>query len=72
MRLAIYSENVAKINAHNADSTQTYKMGINKFTDMTQEEFESRILMTTVVADWEVDTESKGVANVDWNAQGGV
>jgi len=29
VRHAIFLENVAKINAHNADATQTYKMGIN-------------------------------------------
>jgi len=28
-RQAIFLENVAKMNAHNADETQTYKMGIN-------------------------------------------
>jgi hypothetical protein len=27
------------INKHNADSSQTYKMGINQFTVLTQEEF---------------------------------
>ena len=29
-----YSENVAKIARHNADARQTYRKGVNKFTDM--------------------------------------
>jgi len=46
-RLGVFMDNIVKIEAHNADKTQTYKMGINKFTDMTQEEFETLILMPT-------------------------
>lgn len=38
-RLTIYRQNVEKIEKHNADPTQTYKMAINQFTDMTQDEF---------------------------------
>jgi len=33
-----YADNVAKINAHNADLTQTWQMGINQFTDMNEAE----------------------------------
>jgi hypothetical protein len=29
--------NLAKIAAHNADKTQTYTLGVNQFTDLTQE-----------------------------------
>jgi cathepsin L len=36
---AIFDRNVADILAHNADSSQAYKKGINLFTDMTAEEF---------------------------------
>jgi hypothetical protein len=38
-RQAIFDANVAVIAAHNADATQTWKKGINKFTDMSDEEF---------------------------------
>ena len=38
-RFAIFESNFEKIEAHNADPTQTYKVAINQFTDMTQEEF---------------------------------
>lgn len=38
-RRIVFSKNVEIINKHNADKTQTYKMGINQFTAMTEEEF---------------------------------
>lgn len=31
-RKLIFERNLEKINKHNADTTQTYKMGINQFT----------------------------------------
>jgi len=34
-RQAVFLVNEAKVNSHNADSTQTYTMGINQFTDLT-------------------------------------
>ena len=40
-RLRIFMENVAKINNHNSDPSQTYKMGINMFTHLSQKEFEA-------------------------------
>merc|ERR1719473_106789 len=69
MRQAIYNQNVAKIAAHNADETQTYKMGINQFTDMTQEEFESVMLMPAYTTEEGV-VDSEMVGDVDWIAQG--
>ena len=38
-RFGVFITNLRKINAHNADKTQTYTMGVNQFTDMTTEEF---------------------------------
>lgn len=38
-RMTIFQENMKKIEEHNADKSQTYEMGVNQFTDMTQEEF---------------------------------
>jgi len=35
---AIFAANVLKINQHNSDASQTYKKGINMFTDMTKAE----------------------------------
>jgi len=74
LRQAIFMVNEAMINAHNADNTQTYKMGINKFTDLTQEEFKSIYLgykssgKRTVA----VDDSTTMVGDVDWVSQGAV
>jgi C1A family cysteine protease len=38
MRQSIFEHNLQKIRTHNADKTQTWKMGVNKFTDMTEAE----------------------------------
>lgn len=38
-RRLIFEHNLAIIKAHNADHTQTYKMGVNHFTIYTQKEF---------------------------------
>merc|ERR1711976_540621 len=38
-REAIYNANVAMYSAHNEDATQTYTLGVNQFSDMTNEEF---------------------------------
>lgn len=41
-RKAIFESNLQAIYAHNQDPTQTYKMGVNQFTDMTPEEFTAK------------------------------
>lgn len=38
-RFSIFAENLAKIEKHNADKTQTYTLGVTQFADMTSEEF---------------------------------
>ena len=38
-RERVFLENLAKVNAHNAKNDQTYEMGLNQFSAMTQEEF---------------------------------
>ena len=35
-RRLIFNRNVETINKHNADETQTYKMGVNQFTGLTE------------------------------------
>jgi len=42
-RLAVFAENVAEMEAHNS-AGHSYKMGINAFSDLTDEEFKSRHL----------------------------
>jgi hypothetical protein len=36
-RERIFMANLAKINAHNAKGTETYEMGLNQFSALTQE-----------------------------------
>lgn len=38
MRESIFDENIRKIKAHNSNAKATYKMGVNRFTDMTTDE----------------------------------
>jgi len=47
-RERVFLQNLAKINAHNSKNDQTYKMGINQFTGMTQEEFVQTYLGTVI------------------------
>lgn len=42
-RLKIFSDNLIKINLHNADPTQTYQMGITPFADLSTEEFVGKL-----------------------------
>ena len=35
----MYLKNKAKIDKHNTDSTQTWQMGVTKFSDLSHEEF---------------------------------
>lgn len=42
MRTALFEKELAKIRAHNTDPAQTYKMGINQFSDWTEAEMASR------------------------------
>jgi hypothetical protein len=42
----IYCRNIAKIEAHNALNS-SYKQGVNKFTDIDDDEFQTRYVMTT-------------------------
>merc|ERR1711981_521839 len=44
LRFDIFKSNVQKMNAHNARKDVSWKMGINQFSDLTDEEFEARHL----------------------------
>jgi KDEL-tailed cysteine endopeptidase len=74
-RMNVYSSNIAKIRAHNADLTQSYTMEVNHFADLTNEEFIQTYLGAKVVkklglARPEVDAPKGGA--VDWVAAGKV
>jgi C1A family cysteine protease len=79
-RRAIFAANVAKISAHNA-AGHSWTMGVNKFADMTGEEFKARYTggyraknhRTTSVAThllWKTDAAPP--ASVNWVAAGAV
>ena len=38
-RLNIFNKNLQNIQAHNQRKDKTYEMGVNQFTDLTEEEF---------------------------------
>lgn len=72
-RKNIFLSNVAKIEAHNANAKSTYLKGINKFTDLTEAEFESIYLTLKVpVAKPRVQDVHPIVGDVDWSAAGKV
>jgi C1A family cysteine protease len=71
-RERVFTENVAKIDAHNARNDQTYEMGINQFTHLTQEEFVNTFLGTKVGNVENVVDEHYIPTEVDWVAAGAV
>jgi cathepsin L len=42
-RRELFERKLSEIRAHNADPTQTWKAGVNHFTDRTDEEFRTRL-----------------------------
>lgn len=72
-RSLIFYKNLEKINKHNADPTQTYKMGLTQFAAYTDAEFVTLFLNPKPYnPEWEkVDVNMPSVANdVDWQAKG--
>ena len=71
-RERVFLENIAKINLHNANEHNTYRMGINQFTAMTEEEFVQTYLGTVVPSENIVEdsVDDLMVGDVDWTSQG--
>ena len=73
-REKIFLANLDKINAHNADPYNTYEMGLNQFSAMTQEEF-AETYLTLKVDTIESQVESSddvSIGDIDWTTQGAV
>jgi C1A family cysteine protease len=74
-RERVFLENLAKVELHNSQAFHTYKMGINQFSAMTEEEFVAANLGLIVPASAQLEVEQadnfRG-AEVDWNTQGAV
>jgi cathepsin L len=77
-RFTIFEQNFAKINKHNADNTQTYKLGITQFADMTQEEFAAKMLTLNKLPQplkpsvFLANTYEPVANGVDWRTSGAV
>jgi C1A family cysteine protease len=73
-RERVFLENLAEIELHNSQSHHTYKMGVNQFTAMTQEEFAAMNLGLTVPESlvFENDQEDNFRVDVNWNTVGAV
>jgi len=48
-RFAIFKQNLDKIKSHNSDPSVSWQMGVNQFTDMSDEEFEEKVLTSGVM-----------------------
>ena len=72
-RRLIFEKNLVLINKHNADHTQTYKMGVNQFTIYSTEEFATRFLTPMISPEARSGDDSyEIVGDVDWTTQGKV
>jgi cathepsin L len=75
-RRLIFEKNLQNIERHNADHSQTYKMGVNQFTVLTTEEFVESYLgakpMEESVDVSEVEVSDALNGDVDWTTKGGV
>ena len=72
-RRLIFEKNLLTINKHNADHTQTYKMGVNQFSIYTNEEFAERFLTPMPMVGYpKGDDKYEVVGAVDWATAGKV
>ena len=75
-RKIIFLKNVELMHKHNADPSQTYKMGVNQFTAFTDKEFVETFLDTNSYKDiplvTAVDEELQNLGDIDWTTKGGV
>lgn len=75
-RKNIFLRNLIKIQEHNANPANTYTMGVNQFSDLTQAEFEAIYLTLQVpkrtykTVETEITTSNEG--DIDWQAAGKV
>lgn len=80
-RQGVFAMNLKKINEHNMDENQTYKLGVNQFTDMTFEELSAKYLtdLSGLKGDAKCEKSSRDFSiinddstEVDWNKAGKV
>lgn len=73
-RAIVYNENVLDMQVHNADTTQTYAMGVNQFTYLTRQEFIDIYLGGNKQApvNKPVDEKFVDIGELDWSSVGAV
>jgi len=75
-RKGVYAMNSAKVLAHNADTTQTYTLGINQFADLTSDEFAAKYLTLQApkvqIENKRTMRDSNILGDIDWVAAGKV
>ncbi|MCL4144816.1 UNVERIFIED_CONTAM: hypothetical protein GTU68_060927 [Idotea baltica] len=72
-RKIIFERNVEIIEKHNSDASNTYKMGINQFSAITDEEFANIYLAKMDLIEPMIVEETEIVgADIDWVAKGAV
>lgn len=77
-RFQVFRSNIRTINDHNLDKTQNFTMGINKFTDLTAEEFKQQYIgnTKTQVGGYGCKTYSSSASftpvSIDWRTKGAV
>ena len=77
-RLGIFQKNYELVRAHNADPTQTYQMGLNQFSDMTDEEISAKYLgdmeewdsIQDSAEEYEFPEGFQAPTSVDWRTKG--
>ncbi|CAD8092987.1 unnamed protein product [Paramecium sonneborni] len=67
-RFEIFQTNLQKINQHNQNESQTYKMGLNQFMHLTEEQFQCLYLMKQEVYDIRQSPEITQLRNSRLNA----
>lgn len=75
-RERVFLENLAKIKLHNMNEHNSYTMGVNQFSALTDEEFAQTYLGTIVPTEAIVSEDNSdeviSVGDVDWTSQGAV
>ena len=76
-RLQLFSDNVDLIEAHNADKSQTFQMGLNKFSHLTSDEIKKTVKMNVIksqaqhIHEAPIDLATLPTS-VDWSTSGAV
>ncbi|KAL4432911.1 hypothetical protein ABPG74_014425 [Tetrahymena malaccensis] len=57
-RQLVFFENYQKVQDHNSQDHHTYSVGLNQFSDMTEEEFAEKILIKSHIVDYHIQQAS--------------